>query len=74
MVFRVIILLHITCAAFAVNYLYDETVWTKQTWSAYKLQFPAQKLLRAAEHTTGSELVSNLGPFREDSYPQTQLG
>ena len=77
---RLALLLQLTCLALAVNYLYDETVWTKQIWPAFKLHFPAQKVLQAAGHTADfghtadSSHISNLGPFREDSYPQTYAG
>lgn len=74
MTLRLALLLQFTYLALAVNYLYDETVWTKQTWPAFKLHFPAHKVLQAAGHTADSNLVSSLGPFREDSYPQTYAG
>ncbi|KAL0022201.1 hypothetical protein WJX77_005622 [Trebouxia sp. C0004] len=74
MALRLALLLQLTCLALAVNYVHDETVWTKQTWPAFKLQFPAQKVLQAAGHTAAFSHISNLGPFREDSYPQTYAG
>ncbi len=74
MITRLAVLLHLTYCALAVNYLYDETVWTKQSWPAFKLPFPAQKVLQAAGHTAEFSLASNLGPFSEDSYPQTHAG
>ena len=74
MLLRLTLLCHLTCAALALQYLYDETIWTKQTWPAYKLPFPAQKVLQAAEHQTALSHVSDLGPFSSDSYPQTYAG
>ena len=74
MLLRLTVLCHLTCAALALQYLYDETIWTKQTWSAYKLPFPARKILQAAEHKTALNHVSDLGPFSDDSYPQTYAG
>ncbi|KAL3131191.1 hypothetical protein ABBQ38_000492 [Trebouxia sp. C0009 RCD-2024] len=70
MIIRLAIVLQLAYFALAVNFLYDETVWTKHTWPAFKLHFPYQRVLQSAPHTTGFSQVTELGPWREGSYAQ----
>ena len=73
MLLRLAIACQLACTALAVNFLYDETVWTKHTWPAFKLNFPSQRVLQSAPHTTAFQQASDLGPWSEGSYAQTLL-
>lgn len=72
MILRLLIACQLAHVGLAVNFLFDETVWTKQTWPAFKLHFPFQRVLQSAPHTTGFQRVSEMGPWGEDSYTLSQ--
>ena len=71
---RVVVLGHLLLGVVAVNYLYEETVWTKQTWSGFKLSFPVHKVLESASRTTDHDVVSEIGPFSKSSYADSSAG
>ena len=71
MTLRLAIACHLAYAALAVNYLFDETVWTKQTWPDFTLNFPSQRVLQSASRNTAFTHVSELGPWDEGSYAQS---
>lgn len=68
MIIRLAIACQLAYIALAVNFLHDETVWTKHTWPAFKLHFPFHRVLQSAPRTTGFNHVSELGPWSEGSY------
>lgn len=72
MILRLAIACLLAHVGLAVNFLFDETVWTKQTWPAFKLHFPSQRILQSAPHTSALQHVSELGPWSEGSYAQAQ--
>ena len=45
-----------------LNPLHDETVWTKYSWSDYKLVFPLHKLKTQDPEYHGYEYISSVGP------------
>ena len=72
MLLRLVVAFQLAHVGLAVNFLFDETVWTKQTWPAFKLQFPSRRVLQSAPHTTALQHVSELGPWGEGSYALSQ--
>lgn len=72
MILRMAVACQLAHVGLAVNFLFDETVWTKQTWPAFKLHFPSHRILQSAPHTTAFQHVSEKGPWSEGSYAQAQ--
>lgn len=72
MILRLAIACQLAHVGLAVNFLFDETVWTKQTWPAFKLHFPSQHVFQSAPRTSAFQHVSELGPWSEGSYAQAQ--
>lgn len=69
---RLVIACQLAYGGLAVNFLFDETVWTKQTWPAFKLHFPFQHVLQSAPHVSVFQHASELGPWGKGSYVQAQ--
>lgn len=74
MILRLAITCQLARVALAVGFIYDETVWTKQTWPVFKLQFPSHRVLQSAAHTTAFQQASDMGPWNEGSYTPAHTG
>lgn len=65
---RLLVLCQLLLSVVAVNYLYEETVWTRHTWPDFLLSFPSQKVLDSLTRSTDFDSASDLGPSSQSSY------